>query len=83
MASIDPSIFVQHRGSPTLLVSSHPFFGSPLFSAVLSSHPPSHQRRIGYRRLVGRGVVRDEAGAYRAFQVAAEAGDAMALYNLG
>ncbi|KAI8464707.1 MAG: hypothetical protein J3K34DRAFT_525980 [Monoraphidium minutum] len=41
------------------------------------------QRRLGYRRLVGRGVPRDEAAAYRAFRIAAEGGDAMALYNLG
>jgi TPR repeat protein len=41
------------------------------------------QRRLGYRRLVGRGVAQDAAAAFRAFQVAAEGGDAMALYNLG
>jgi TPR repeat protein len=54
-------------------------------SFALSCPPPATppQRRLGYRRLVGRGVARDEAAAYRAFTVAADGGDAMALYNLG
>ena len=39
---------------------------------------PEAQRHVGYRRLVGRGMARDEIAAARAFADAAEAGDAAA-----
>jgi SEL1 protein len=41
------------------------------------------QRHIGYRRLVGRGVERDEAAALREFEAAAANGDELAAFNLG
>ena len=41
------------------------------------------QRHLGYRALLGRGVPRDEAEALRRFRVAADAGDALAGFNLG
>ena len=44
---------------------------------------PEAQRHVGYRRLVGRGMARDEIAAARAFADAAEAGDAAAAFNLG
>lgn len=44
---------------------------------------PEAQRHIGYRRLVGRGLERDEAGALREFEAAAANGDELAAFNLG
>jgi SEL1 protein len=44
---------------------------------------PEAQRHVGYRRLVGRGVERDEVAALREFEAAAANGDAMAAFNLG
>lgn len=40
-------------------------------------------RQLGYRQLMGQGLPRDHAAAYREFQLAARAGDAFAEYNLG
>ena len=44
---------------------------------------PEAQRHIGYRRLVGRGMDRDEAAALREFEAAAGNGDELAAFNLG
>jgi SEL1 protein len=44
---------------------------------------PEAQRHLGYRRLMGRGVERDEAEAFRDFEAAAAAGDELAAFNLG
>ena len=44
---------------------------------------PEAQRHVGYRRLVGRGMARDEIAAARAFADAAASGDAAAAFNLG
>lgn len=44
---------------------------------------PFAQRRLGYRRLIGRGLQHDPEAAYNDFQAAARAGDAYALFNLG
>lgn len=37
---------------------------------------------MGYRMLLGHGVPRDEAGAFRQFQEAGRHGDGIALFNL-
>ena len=41
------------------------------------------QRRVAYRRLVGRGMEADPAGAYHDFAAAAQQGDPHAIFNLG
>ena len=41
------------------------------------------QRHVGYRRLLGRGMDRDEAAALREFEAAANQGDELAQFNLG
>lgn len=38
---------------------------------------------MAYRRLLGRGIEADPAGAWQDFQVAAAGGDPYALFNLG
>ena len=38
---------------------------------------------MAYRRLMGRGMDADLAGAYHDFQAAAEQGDMFAIFNLG
>lgn len=38
---------------------------------------------MAYRRLLGRGIDADPAGAWQDFQVAAAGGDPYALFNLG
>ena len=40
-------------------------------------------RQLGYRMLVGQGMARDLAGAVRELGIAAEGGDAFAMFNLG
>ncbi|EFN54146.1 hypothetical protein CHLNCDRAFT_135542 [Chlorella variabilis] len=40
-------------------------------------------RQLGFRMLMGQGMPRDLAGAYREFQVAARGGDPYAMFNLG
>ncbi|KAF8065893.1 HRD3A [Scenedesmus sp. PABB004] len=40
-------------------------------------------RRLGYRKLIGRGMPADPTGALHDFVAAADGGDAYALYNLG
>lgn len=44
---------------------------------------PEAQRHVGYRRLLGRGMERDEAAALREFEAAANQGDELAQFNLG
>ena len=44
---------------------------------------PEAQRHVGYRRLLGHGVDRDEAAAARNFEAAANQGDPLAQFNLG
>ena len=44
---------------------------------------PEAQRHVGYRRLLGRGMERDEAAALREFEAAANHGDELAQFNLG
>lgn len=41
------------------------------------------QRRLAYRRLLGRGIEADPEGAFRDFEAGAAQGDAYALFNLG
>lgn len=41
------------------------------------------QRRMAYRRLMGRGVEADPEGAYHDFLAGAQQGDSFALFNLG
>ncbi|KAG2449087.1 hypothetical protein HYH02_005836 [Chlamydomonas schloesseri] len=44
---------------------------------------PDAQRRMAYRRLVGRGMEADPEGAFHDFQAAAAQGDPYAIFNIG
>lgn len=48
-----------------------------------NSGNPDAQRRMAYRRLVGRGMEADPEGAFHDFQAAAAQGDPYAIFNIG
>ena len=62
---------------------------APTRSLAACALPPARRgdveahRQLGFRMLMGQGMPRDLAGAYREFQVAARGGDPYAMFNLG
>lgn len=55
----------------------------PLFRPLARRGNADAQRRMAYRRLVGRGIEADPEGAFHDFQAAAAQGDPYAIFNVG